>query len=1149
MALFRRFFYKKPPDRLLEISERVYVFDCCFSSDVMGEDEYKVYLGGIVAQLQDHFPDASFMVFNFREGEQRSQISDVLSQYDMTVMDYPRQYESCPLLPLEMIHHFLKSSESWLSLEGQQNVLLMHCERGGWPVLAFMLSGLLLYRKQYQGEQKTLEMVHKQAPKELLHLLSPLNPQPSQLRYLQYISRRNLGSDWPPSDTPLLLDCLILRDLPHFQGRKGCRPILRVYGQDPKARANRSSVVLFSTPKTNKHTRLYQQEECILVKLDVQCRVQGDVVVECIHLHDDLVREEMIFRIMFHTAFVRANILMIQRDEMDILWDAKDQFPKEFKAEVLFSGADAVVPTIATAPISDDENDDFDMASPEEFFEVEEIFSDVIDGPDHKKDSDSFVVVDTASDDSEGKEVWKGDVDPNAFLDCASDDSNHKHDLRGEASTDPVKDITVDDVQYRSDGKADSNIDSVKDIGIDDGDEQRKRRTMEAKENDSTTEVTQHKGDGESNDSTTEVTYHKGDGESNDSENDLEPTTQKRNTNLNNPISEKTQATLRKQVGANAKLAGDSLKPKSKQQETQGPNVRMAKPNAVSRWIPSNKGSYKDSMHVAYPPTRINSAPAAITTSVKDGKRATSPDGVIPKDAKTKYLRASVSSPDMRSRAPIYASPDSSPKEKPPSLPLASPHQAPPPPQHPPSSTALPSLASEAASLLNSSQAAASPPPPPPPPPPLPTYSSPSQNDSHSKTSRIPPPPPPPPPPHFASERPNSGTSSPKPLLDWVKVTRAVQGTLWDELQRRGEEQTEPIFDASEIQSIFSVPMPKPQVVRLIDLRRANSMEVLLTKVKMPLPDLMAAVLAMDDTVLDVDQIKSLIRFKRFPTKEEMETLKNYTGDKAILGKCEQFLLELMKVPRVEYKLKVFSFKIQFDTQITEHEKRLNVANSASEKVRSSEKLKQIMKHILYLGNTLNQGTPKGSAVGFKLETLLKLSETFAPNINMTLMHYLCKVLASKAPHLLDFHKDLQSLESVSEIKMKSLAEETQAIYIGMERVAMELYVSESDDPVFQVFRQKLKDFLIIAETRVATVLSRYYVVGKDADALVYYFGENPYLYPFEKVAATLLKFVNLFKKAHEENVKQAFYRGPGAFGSSPPPPPPPPPSNRTKPT
>jgi formin 2 len=100
--------------RLIALS--IAVFDCCFSTEVLEEDEYKVYLGGIVAQLQDHFPDASFMVFNFREGERRSQISDILSQYDMTVMDYPRQYEGCPMLPLEMIHHFLRSSESWLSL-------------------------------------------------------------------------------------------------------------------------------------------------------------------------------------------------------------------------------------------------------------------------------------------------------------------------------------------------------------------------------------------------------------------------------------------------------------------------------------------------------------------------------------------------------------------------------------------------------------------------------------------------------------------------------------------------------------------------------------------------------------------------------------------------------------------------------------------------------------------------------------------------------------------------------------------------------------------------------------------------------------------------------------------------------------------------
>lgn len=72
----------------------------------------------------------------------------------------------------------------------------------------------------------------------------------------------------------------------------------------------------------------------MLVKIDVHCRIQGDVVLECVHLDEGLVREEMIFRVMFNTAFVRSNILVLHRDEIDVLWEAKDQFSKDFRAEV-----------------------------------------------------------------------------------------------------------------------------------------------------------------------------------------------------------------------------------------------------------------------------------------------------------------------------------------------------------------------------------------------------------------------------------------------------------------------------------------------------------------------------------------------------------------------------------------------------------------------------------------------------------------------------------------------------------------------------------------------------------------------------------------------------------------------------------------------
>lgn len=91
--------------------------------------------------------------------------------------------------------------------------------------------------------------------------------------------------------------------------------------------------MLFSFILANFFTKLLQAD-CELVKIDINCHVQGDVVLECITLDGDLDHEEMMFRVMFNTAFIRSNILMLNRDEIDVLWDIKDQFPKDFTAEV-----------------------------------------------------------------------------------------------------------------------------------------------------------------------------------------------------------------------------------------------------------------------------------------------------------------------------------------------------------------------------------------------------------------------------------------------------------------------------------------------------------------------------------------------------------------------------------------------------------------------------------------------------------------------------------------------------------------------------------------------------------------------------------------------------------------------------------------------
>ncbi|KAI3685071.1 hypothetical protein L6452_34304 [Arctium lappa] len=284
-----------------------------------------------------------------------------------------------------------------------------------------------------------------------------------------------------------------------------------------------------------------------------------------------------------------------------------------------------------------------------------------------------------------------------------------------------------------------------------------------------------------------------------------------------------------------------------------------------------------------------------------------------------------------------------------------------------------------------------------------------------------------------------------------------------------------------------------------------------------------AAALAMDESALDSDQVENIIKF--CPTKEEMELLKNYTGDKENLGPCEQYFLELMKLAML------ISLSPSF--QLSEFKKSLSTVYSACLEVRSSVKLKEVMKRILYLGNILNQGTARGAAVGFKLESLLKLTDTRASNSRMTLMHYLCKVLEAKSSTLLDFHKDLVHLEAATKIQVKCLAEEMQGIIHGLENVKQELVASANEGPVSEVFHKTLKEFIGFAEAEVALVTNSYAVVGRHADALALYFGEDPARCSFEQgdlacnlgrgqVTQTLFKFMTLFVKAHEENHKTA---------------------------
>ncbi|KAK8582057.1 hypothetical protein V6N12_072255 [Hibiscus sabdariffa] len=1226
------------------------------------------------------------MVFNFREGEYQSQIASVLSEYDMTVIDYPRQYEGCPLLNTEMIHLFLKSCENWFSL-GPQNMILMHSERGGLPVLVFMLAALLLYRKQLSGEKKTLEMIYKQAPRELLHLMSPLNPLPSQLRYLQYVSGRNVGSEWPPSVKALTLDCIILRFIPNMDGEGGCRPIFRIYGQDPSMAGDRTPKVLFSTPKNSKLIRYYKQVDSELVKINTHCQVAGDVVLECISLDSVQERELMMFRIMFNTAFIRSNILMLNREEIDTLWNTKDQFPKDFSAEVIFSDMDVATPAISIDLPGIEEKDGLPI---DDFAKVQDVFSKVdytnaanmlqenfetgrpkgakrakvlqdnkvkeksnLPTSEHTTTSPTSDALENQSifsfQSSDGKSS-RNKFEPQEIQDAPQKVAQHtpsaespsdKSSIEGKTESQelqvapheaehsknyikpsieanpsirnvkiqyglPIDDFAnVQDVFSKVDYTSVANMlqenletgrpkgakrvkvshdDKVKEksnlltsehiitsptsdalekqsiFSFQSSDENSSRNEFQPQEIQvAPQKAAQHTpsagspSDSSSIEGKTEsqefqVVPH----EAEHSKNYIKPSAEA-NPSIRNVEVQKVEVLppqpAQSTLSFSPVLDVNSTRKKIEPQELQVAVQRPAQPKIISQQSPqssiSSAVSYSNSSQSSSVPiSRYCSATSALlhdrdVSESEDRSHAVEDSDTSPTSAYQPPSFLEVSPPAVKSTFQPPPPPPQLPSFSAisPSSTIKNSFPAPPPPP-------LPSVASSTTCSISSSPQfrKSGPPPPgkssvpqsPPPPPPSLAAKGPSSNSS----AHVPPVPPPPAPCttspqlHSASNgsippipRPPSNPKGrsislsrigPKNLAQqrktnlkpyhWLKLTKAMQGSLWAEAQKPEEASKAPEIDMLELESLFSTaaenpddsrrdgksnrgaPRRGPEKVQLIELRRAYNCEIMLTKIKISLPELTSSVLTLDDTALDSDQLENLIKF--CPTKEEAELLQGYKGDTDKLGKCEQLKRQENLSSSFHDQLKSFfvlnhlSF-VPFDQCIHQ--------------VRNSVKLKRIMQTILSLGNALNRGTARGSAVGFRLDSLLKLSETRSRDNKMTLMHYLCKILDEKLPELLYFPQDLESLEASTKIQLKFLAEEMQSISKGLEKVIQELAASENDGPVSATFCLNLKEFLGFAEGEVRSLALLYSSVGRNADALSLYFGEDPARCTFEQ--------------------------------------------------
>ena len=295
---------------------------------------------------------------------------------------------------------------------------------------------------------------------------------------------------------------------------------------------------------------------------------------------------------------------------------------------------------------------------------------------------------------------------------------------------------------------------------------------------------------------------------------------------------------------------------------------------------------------------------------------------------------------------------------------------------------------------------------------------------------------PPPPPP------PLGGTSAaPVKLktLHWTKIqANKLKGSLWQESM----EPPPGVVDLESLHTLFQDarkdatagsskrPGKRKETVQLVDQRRGQSIGIMLSRFKTPLETVARGVERMDARLLGADEVMALRAY--LPNDDEVSALKAYTGDPALLGAPELYLMRMMAIPLVSHRLDSFHFLLTFDQRVTSLRKAVSTVSSACDRILSSKHLRAVLAIVLEVGNSLNNGTFAGAAKGFRLASLHKLQDIKSTDGKTTLQAYLVKRMMDQGGDGLGIIEELGCADEASKHLWSELDRDLGEVFSGM---------------------------------------------------------------------------------------------------------------------
>uniref|UniRef100_A0A8C1ZIN2 Dishevelled associated activator of morphogenesis 1a n=1 Tax=Cyprinus carpio TaxID=7962 RepID=A0A8C1ZIN2_CYPCA len=368
--------------------------------------------------------------------------------------------------------------------------------------------------------------------------------------------------------------------------------------------------------------------------------------------------------------------------------------------------------------------------------------------------------------------------------------------------------------------------------------------------------------------------------------------------------------------------------------------------------------------------------------------------------------------------------------------------------------------------------------------------------------------------------------SNPLKSFNWTKLSEVR--TVWLDLddirvfKQLDLEDIEKTFSAYQRQQKESeddtVTSKKVRELSVVDGRRAQNCNILLTKLKLSNEEIKRAILTMDEQEdLPKDMLEQLLKF--VPEKSDVDLLEEHKHELERMAKADRFLYEMSRINHYQQRLQSLYFKKKFAERIAEIKPKVEALSKASKEVFQSRNLQQLLEVVLAFGNYMNKGQ-RGNAFGFKVSSLNKIADTKSSiDKNVTLLHYLITILEQKYPKVSLIHEDLRDVPEAAKVNMTELEKDINNLRTGLKSVETELEYQKSQPQTNgDKFVSVVSQFITVAGFSFSEVEDSLQDAKDLFEKAVKHFGEDATRMQPDEFFGIFDQFLQAFSEAKQDN-------------------------------